>query len=260
MKSTKIPLWKKAAILALCAIVLAGLTALYHKMNHAVVLEYHCVEETPFSSAEELFVRPSELEDQIRALQEAGYRFAFAGEVNPVCLRKTVCLTFDDGYRDNLTELVPILERTGAKATVFVVTDLIGFNEYFLTAEDLKTLAVCPYIEIASHGITHRDFLELTEEELEEELVTSKAQLEEITGREILSFSYPSGHYTWAQAKRAGEVYRNCFTAAGRSVYLGLLNHRNVLPRVPVRRGEDGKALLQKLRGALPGWDIYSGY
>ncbi len=261
MKTPVLPrILKTAAALCICLVLACAFGISRHRTHHAVVLEYHCVEEVPFSGAEELFVRPEDLEDQILALQKEGYRFVFARDVNPVCFQKTVCLTFDDGYKDNLTELLPVLERTGAKATVFVPTDLLGFNEYFLTEEELKTLADSPLIEIGSHGVSHRDILELSDEELLGELQNSKALLEELTGQSITVYSYPEGHYTWEQAKMAGEIYRNCFTAAGRNFYLGLRNHRNVLPRIPVYRGESGRDLIEKLRSAEPGRDVYSGY
>lgn len=59
-------------------------------------------------------------------LAEAAARLQ-AGDLPP----RSVCVTFDDGYRDNLECAVPVLEELGVPATVFVAPGFLGDGMMF---------------------------------------------------------------------------------------------------------------------------------
>ena len=67
-----------------------------------------------------------------------------------------VAVTFDDGYKDNLFTVAPIMQQYRIPFTVFVSTAFIQ-NEIpdFLTAGELRELSMLPGVSIGSHGVTH---------------------------------------------------------------------------------------------------------
>ena len=62
-----------------------------------------------------------------------------------------------------------------------------------MTREELKTLAASPWATVGAHTVTHTALSGLTEEQQRHEIVSSRRDLEKITGREITTFSYPFG-------------------------------------------------------------------
>lgn len=120
---------------------------------------------------------------------------------------KEICITFDDGYRDNITNALPILEEFQIPATVFVTTSHLGqvgtfpwdmlYKESdrasFLNEEEIKTLSTHPLIEIGAHTEDHPRLSDLTKKDQEEEIRISKEKLENITNKKIRHFAYPFG-------------------------------------------------------------------
>ena len=66
----------------------------------------------------------------------------------------TVCITFDDGYRDNLTVAAPILERYRLPATLFLATGLVerGENQWSDTLHSLSRKDLHAQLLEASHA------------------------------------------------------------------------------------------------------------
>ena len=127
-------------------------------------------------------------------------------------------ITFDDGYRDNHDVAWPILRRHGLKATVFLVTELIGgVNEFdrgrgpypvrMLDERQIREMHASG-IEIGSHTCTHPDDLtQVAEDSRRRELAASRSAIESILDAPCKAFSYPHGksdHAVELAVERAG--------------------------------------------------------
>lgn len=114
------------------------------------VLMYHRVAERPdgFLGPDEYTVSPDVFEKHIAFLNENfniipvhEFYLGFQGEKE--LPKKPVVITFDDGYRDTYENDLPVLEKLGAPATVFISTGLIEKDKTpieFLIAKLIRQL------------------------------------------------------------------------------------------------------------------------
>lgn len=65
-------------------------------------------------------IRPRELDRLIYNLIVAGYQFQTVDEALEKPARKSIVMTFDGGYRDIVSNLLPILKKYNVKATCFI--------------------------------------------------------------------------------------------------------------------------------------------
>lgn len=97
------------------------------------ILMYHRIAEVP-RDPWRLCVRPSSFRDQVAVMAKGGVIpvAALAGAGGRLRNgRAPFAITFDDGFADNLTEGLPILEAHEAPATIFVVSGALGRRRAF---------------------------------------------------------------------------------------------------------------------------------
>lgn len=169
---------------------------------------YHAVCPPPPENPNRIFTSPELFVAQMRHLKRRNLRGVSMRELRQAERRGNakglVGLTFDDGYEDFLQNAVPVLERFGFSATVFVVAGMLGEENNWefrgdprpqmklLGAEDLREVSARG-MEVGSHTMTHPKLLGLEPEVLEEEVSGSRQVLSEVLGKSVDGFSYPYG-------------------------------------------------------------------
>jgi peptidoglycan/xylan/chitin deacetylase (PgdA/CDA1 family) len=117
----------------------------------------------------------------------------------------TVCVTFDDGYAENLDFAVPLLLQLNVPFTYFVSTRFVLAGEPFPhdvaagvalppnTVAQVRELAEAG-VEVGAHTRTHLDLGgQRSRQQLTDEILGSKQDLEQLLGREVRYFAFPYG-------------------------------------------------------------------
>lgn len=207
-----------------------------------LILLYHKIKEPDLNST--LCVRPNDFKLQIKYLLENNFRIVSLYDIiNELPQRKTVAITFDDGYANNYLNAYPHLLEFKIPATIFMVAGLTGQKSIWdekngrPSDELLSWLQVREMaqnnISIGSHSFCH-DYLTKIKwwPNIWRQVKHSKKIIEREIGKKILFFSYPFG--------RSNRLIRQMVKAAGYEAACGtaLPNGKRVdiynLPRLEV--------------------------
>lgn len=221
------------------------------------VLMYHFI-DTPERAAEEKnVVSRGSFAFQMKFLQFFGYRVLSLDEYYEIKSgkrqprRREIVITFDDGNYTFETNAYPILRGYEFPVALFVVSESVkrGFHGS-MNAQTLKTMLQTGWITVAGHSKTHPSLPSMADEQIEEELLGSKEDLEEMLGTPIRYVSYPNGDLderVMARAEKAG--YRLGFTTSYKKLK-GLEEGPYSITRVKISRTSDNPLVFwSKLSG-----------
>jgi peptidoglycan/xylan/chitin deacetylase (PgdA/CDA1 family) len=191
--------------------------------NAAVVVAFHRIRDAPDSDGLSVGT----------AMFERLCRF-FMREFRVVPLRDIVerlergcrldhhlAMTFDDGYRDNFDNAMPILERLSLPATFFVVSDWVsratvpgwygraGVQYPLMTWDQVRTLRRKGF-DIGAHTRTHLDLGQIDEAGAWDEIAGGRRELEQRLEAPIDLFAFPYG-----RRDNFAEPWRDLVKAAG---------------------------------------------
>lgn len=246
---------RRICVAACLLVIVLGWQFHTYTKNHVGILAYHAVN----SETDKYVLDPVMFEAHVKELAERGYHgitlrqavLAWQGEGQ--LPDYPVVFTFDDGYKDNLTIALPILQKYGFSATVFVASDLMGTGNY-LSWDDVRSLT-SQGVEIGSHTAGHVALAALSPEAINEQLARSKDVIAVQTGVNPITFAYPFG----SRSPVVEDMLRQTGYAAactGRPGWNGEQTNAYRLHRINMPSPKFGlwEFRVRILRGQLWGW------
>ena len=114
--------------------------------------------------------------------------------------KRSVVITFDDGYETVYRHALPLLRKYNFPATLFVYTDFIGAGDALSWAQ-LQELSASGLVSVQAHSKTHRNLIERTTGEpddryrqmLELEARAPREAIERKLPGSVRQYAYPYG-------------------------------------------------------------------
>lgn len=173
-----------AGVVSLCYAVFK----VFSRRKGLPVLMYHNV--TDQAAPDALTVTTSQLHRQFEYIKKKGYTTIFLGDLlehvygGKPLPHKPLLITFDDGYKNNLTCLYPLLILHQLRANIFLIAGFIRHsngahgaqNNRFLTNEDIHGMSR-DTVQFGLHSYDHASYNDLSIEAIDEDLLKSVTTL-----------------------------------------------------------------------------------
>ena len=191
-----------------------------YRKSSAPILLYHAVgEPVEIEWPPSLILSASLFEAHLQYLTQEGYKVVSVEELvsllhNGGNLDKVIAMSFDDGYRNNHTDALPLLKKYNAKASFYVVHRDIGKTIYMDNDRLLDLLA--NGMEIGSHTINHAPLALIDPKYLPWEVGSAKKFIEKnLDGYNLKGIAYPNGGYN-AKVIEAVKEYKFTYGLTGK--------------------------------------------
>ncbi len=222
----------------------------------AAILMYHSVSDNP----EFFTVTLESFKSQMNYLFMNGYSVVPLSTLvdklkqNLVIPKKTVVLTFDDGYEDNYTNAFPMLQKYNFPATIFLATGRIGNKKYIskkgikmpvLDWGQIKEMNDSGLIDFQPHTVSHPKLSTLGVDDVRREIFESKNEVENKLSKRCRFFAYPYGDFNDKVARIAKEGFDGVATVG--QGFVGLNDHPEALKRNSVDSLTTGLSFKMKI-------------
>jgi peptidoglycan/xylan/chitin deacetylase (PgdA/CDA1 family) len=180
------------------------------------ILMYHVIAAPPPGAPfPGLYVAPAEFRAQMRALKLAGWHALTMDQVlshwrrgTPLGAGQPIVLSFDNGYRSQYTQALPVLRALGWVGVENIQLTGLPPSQGGLTRRQVRGLLHAGW-ELDTQGLSHADLVTLGAAGRHAEIADPRRILRRRFGVPVNWFCYPSGQYdatVIAAVRKAGYV------------------------------------------------------
>jgi len=178
-------------------------------MKNIVLVYHHVAEYSGDDPFKDLYVSPRRFERQLLNLVSTGYKpLPLDRMIEAISSRsempgKTFCVTFDDACADFIENALPLLEKHGIPATVFVPTGFIGDRNRWdagsaaklskIMSESELRAAQAGNVTLGSHTHNHVHMVKQSAQTVKADLELSFRCLRDIYGVPAPALAFPFG-------------------------------------------------------------------
>jgi peptidoglycan/xylan/chitin deacetylase (PgdA/CDA1 family) len=220
------------------------------------VLMYHVIAAPPAGAPfPGLYVPAAQFAAQMQALKSAGWHAVTLDQLRAYWTRgaklgpgRPIVLTFDNGYRSQYVNALPVLARLHWVADENIQLTGLPPSQGGLTDAQVRGLVAAGW-ELDTQGISHADLITLSPSELHDQVATARQILRRHYDVPVNWFCYPSGHYdaTVISAVRAAGFIGSTTVVPG---WASPSSDPYRLPRLRVLGGTSPASLLSQITSA----------
>jgi peptidoglycan/xylan/chitin deacetylase (PgdA/CDA1 family) len=182
------------------------------------VVVYHKISSS--KTPDFLTVATSRMREHLEYITKKGYNTIFISDMIDYIEKgtplppKPLMITLDDGFRDNYTDLYPLLKEFNCKANIFIVAGFVQIpgnmgpraEGEFMLLEEAKTICK-DHVQFGLHTMYHQSYHNMTLQEIDEDMGRSKQRLDELGIPYQPCFAYPFAAYMKDNPAKQQEMF-----------------------------------------------------
>lgn len=197
-------------------------------------------------------VSKNNFEMQMKHLKENGYNTITSTQLRDYLLNnkplpeKSFLITFDSGYNDKYTLVLPILKKYGFKAICFIDGNKVNNVNGYLTSSQIGEMQDYG-IEIGMYYISPNNLGSLSLEQQKKNISDGKEKLEKITKKTVNCISYEDKKYNEDTINAAKALGFNL----GFTTLEGIVNKKDnpfEIKRIPIQNKDNIEGFIKKIK------------